>query len=313
MDMYQKREQRRKNKEDNQSNVSANANINWYPGHMRKAENEIKSILKYIDIVLEVLDARIPFASQSLNILNTFGDKKVVLILNKADLADDDSVKKIADMYKQKNIDVIACNTQNKKDIENIKARIRSIGKVIYTEKYKNKKVDINAVYKVLIVGIPNVGKSTLINKLSNKTSAKVSNTPGVTRKNLWLKADKDIEILDTPGILSPKFAEDVGMKLALTGNIKQDIVDPEELAVRGIKFLLESTKYRRMLFEKYNIDDKEMESKYSDDEIKEYTLLKEIGIKRGCLKKGGVDTVKAANVFLNDFKSGSIGKMSLE
>ena len=297
----------------NNSENFSKATINWYPGHMAKAENDIKNILKFIDIVIEVLDARIPIASQSLNILDILNNKKIIVVLNKSDLADENMLKKWQDIYKQKNVDMILCNTQDGKSIDEIKRKINEIGISIYKERYKDKKIAISPVYKVLIVGIPNVGKSTLINKLSNKTSAKVSNIPGVTRKNLWLKADKNLEILDTPGILSPRFDEQTGIKLALTGNIKQDIVDPEELAIAGIKYIIQNPKYIDLLFKKYKINENEIRLKYNDDEIKEYTILKEIGLKRGCLIKGGVDTLKASNVFLNDFKSGSIGKMSLE
>lgn len=288
-------------------------NINWYPGHMVKAENDIKKDLKIIDIVVEVLDARIPKSSKNPNI-DKFSDGKLkIIILNKYDLADKENVKKWTNSYNELGIPVICMDSSNNQDIKSLVQKINELGKKFYDNKYKDRKININPIYKVLIVGIPNVGKSTIINKIAGRNSANMGNKPGVTKQKQWIKVGSNVELLDTPGLLWPKLdTKQIGVNLALTGNINQDILDSEELSIEGIKLLINNQNYKNMLFERYKLSDKDI-IKVEDEPI-EYSILKAIGKKRGCILPGGiVDTLKSAKAFLDDFKNGKIGKISLE
>lgn len=275
---------------------------------MVKAQNEIKESLKLIDIVVEILDARIPLASRNPLINELAKNKERIVILNKADLADDSVVSSWKKYFESENITCIATNSSVPGDIKNIIEKIKVIGNKIYAEKNKNKSIKITPIYRVLVVGIPNVGKSTIINKISGKNSANVGNRPGVTKKKQWIRVSSNIDLLDTPGLLWPNLSgNDAGLKLALTGNINPDILDAEELACDGIRILLNSPKYSKLLISKYRLD----ESIY---DLESYDILELIGRKRGCLVSGGnVDMTKAANCFLEDLKSGKIGKISLE
>lgn len=281
--------------------------INWYPGHMAKAQNEIKNVIKLIDIVIEVLDARIPVSSRN-DVIDEFAkDKKRIMLLNKSDLADKIELKKWEDYFDKKGYITIFTNANKSENITKVVNEIKKQGKIIYDEKYKDKKIAINPIYRVLIVGIPNVGKSTIINKIANRNATIASNKPGVTKKNQWIRVGNDIELLDTPGLLMPRLGKNnAGVKLALTGNIKQEVVDNEELACEGIKLLLNEG-YMQLLQEKYALLDE-------DFNLQEYDILEKIGRKRGCIVSGGsVDMSRAANVFLEDLKSGKIGYINLE
>lgn len=277
---------------------------------MVKAQNEIKDSLKLIDIVVEVLDARIPFSSQNPIINNIAKDKARIVVLNKSDLAD----TKITELWKQyfasRNIVCIDTDTSDRKCIKRIVEAIKAKGKEVYIEKNKEKtqKIQIKPIYRVLIAGIPNVGKSTIINKIANKNSTIVGNKPGVTKKKQWIRVADNIDLLDTPGLLWPNLDDkDVGVKLALTGNIKQEILDVEELSCIGIDMLIENNKYKEMLKTKYKLQD-------DDFENISYEILEKIGRKRGCIVSGGnVDMTKAALCFLEDLKSGKIGNISLD
>ena len=281
--------------------------INWYPGHMVKAQNEIKNNLKLIDIVVEVLDARIPISSKNENINDLVKDKKRIIVLNKYDLADEKEIEKWKKYFECTGYSCILTNANKSENITKLVNKIRCQGKAIYDEKYKNKSVNIKPIYRVLIVGIPNVGKSTIINKIANRNAAIASNKPGVTRKNQWIRVGNDIELLDTPGLLMPNLSNNnAGEKLALTGNIKQEIVDNEELACFGIKLLIDDG-YSSFLETQYKLE--------SDDlELDFYEILEKIGRKRGCIISGGnVDMSRAANIFIDDMKNGKIGKICLE
>lgn len=281
--------------------------INWYPGHMVKAQNEIKNNLKLIDIVVEVLDARIPMSSRNTLVDELVKDKKRIIILNKSDLADKIEVENWKKYFENKNFSCILTNANKSENIVKLVNEIKKQGKVIYDEKYKNKSVNIKPIYRVLIIGIPNVGKSTIINKIANRNAVLASNKPGVTRKNQWIRVGNDIELLDTPGLLMPNLSENnAGVKLALTGNIKQEILDNEELACDGIKVLLNEG-YSNLLTQHYKIEEEDLELDY-------YDILEKIGRKRGCIISGGnVDMSRAANVFLDDIKNGKIGLVNLE
>ena len=282
-------------------------NINWYPGHMVKAQNEIKKSLKLIDIVVEVLDARIPISSRNNNINELVKDKKRITVLNKFDLADKVEVTKWKNYFEENGNSCILVNANISENIANLVDEIRMQGKKIYDEKNKNKSIKIMPIYRVLIVGIPNVGKSTIINKIAKRNAAVSSNKPGVTRKNQWIRVGNDIELLDTPGLLMPNLSDNnAGEKLALTGNIKQEIVDIEELAYYGIKDLIEEG-YFELLKTHYKLDDNDVNLEY-------YDILELIGKKRGCLRTGGnVDVERASKLILDDIKNGKIGKICLE
>lgn len=284
-------------------------NINWYPGHMVKAQNDIKAVIKLIDIVVEVLDARIPLSSKNPIIDDLAKDKHKIVVLNKKDLADDIETKKWIEYFQNNYTTCIAVNSSNPQDIKLIVDTIILKGKEVYNDKIKNLNFNYNPIYRVLIAGIPNVGKSTIINKIANKNSVNVSNKPGVTKKNQWIRVNKNIDLLDTPGLLWPKLDDnDAGIKLALTGNIKKEILDLESIACYGIEMLLKTDKYKSMFLEKYKINDEDIDS------LDSYDILELLGRKRGCLISGGnVDMQKASNVFLEDLKSGKIGKISLE
>lgn len=284
------------------------AQINWYPGHMVKAQNEIKESLKLIDIVVEILDARIPLASRNPLINELAKNKERIIVLNKRDLADEEIVREWKKYFESKNITCILTNSSNTSDIKNIIDKIKLVGSKIYSEKNKNKNIEIKPIYRVLVVGIPNVGKSTIINKISGKNSANVGNRPGVTKKKQWIRVSSNIDLLDTPGLLWPNLSDnEAGLKLALTGNINPDILDSEELACAGINILVNSTRYSKLLIEKYKLNEEDLE-------LESYDILEKIGKKRGCLVSGGnVDMIKAANCFLEDLKSGKIGRINLE
>lgn len=272
-----------------------------------KAQNEIKNSLKLIDIVVEVLDARIPISSRNNLIKELVKGKNRIIVLNKSDLADKIELEKWKKYFEKNGNSCILTNANKSENIIKIVNEIRNQGKAIYDEKYKNKSVAIKPIYRVLIVGIPNVGKSTIINKIANKNVAIASNKPGVTKKNQWIRVGDDIELLDTPGLLMPRLDEnDAGLKLALTGNIKPEILDNEELACNGIKILLEQG-YSNLLKSQYKLDDSDFDMEY-------YDILEKIGRKRGCLISGGnVDMSRAAKIFLDDIKNGKIGLIILE
>lgn len=289
---------------------------------MVKAQRDIEKDLKLIDIVIEVLDARIPISSQNPNIHSMIQNKEKVLLLNKYDLADMDSVMHWKKTFESEGFTVILTNAYDSKDITRIIQTIKSIGERKYKNINENKSINIIPIYRVIVLGIPNVGKSTIINKISGKESVSVKNMPGVTRKNQWIRIENNIELLDTPGLLWPRLDDkNAGIKLALTGNIKQEIIDTEELAIEGIKFLLQNEKYMKMLVSKYGLDDIDKiignKALYDNEESEttvEIEIINAIGKRRGCLIKGGeIDFLKASNLFLDDLKNGKIGKISFE
>ncbi len=284
-------------------------NINWYPGHMIKAQNDIKSVIKLIDIVVEILDARIPLSSKNPIIDDIAKDKPKIIVLNKEDLADEVETKKWIEYFKSQNMTCISVNSSNPQDIKNIVDKKKKKGEELYKQKVKNVDFDYNPIYRVLIAGIPNVGKSTIINKIAKRNSADVSNKPGVTRKKQWIRVNKNIDLLDTPGLLWPKLDDnDAGLKLALTGNIKKEVLDLESIACLGIEMLLKNDKYKSMFLQKYKINQEDIDS------LDSYDILELLGRKRGCLISGGnVDMQKASNIFLEELKSGKIGRISLE
>lgn len=277
-------------------------NINWYPGHMKKTKETIKKSLSMVDIVYEVIDARIPYSSRNPDIDEIIGNKPRLIIMAKKDLADE-KANELWDIYfKQKGIPSI--------NVDNLKNEgIEDIVKMSYKlteEKIKalEKKGIKNKPIRVMIIGIPNVGKSTLINSLTKRKGAKVGNKPGVTKTNQWIKIKGNLELLDTPGILWPKFEDkDIALNLAFTGAIKDELLDLETLALELVKKL--NSISPDFLTNRYNI----INTKKSA-----YDTIMEIGKKRGCIVKGGeVDFLKTSNIILDEFRRGYLGKITLE
>lgn len=277
-------------------------NINWYPGHMKKTKESIKKNLSLVDIVYEVIDARIPYSSRNPDIDGILGNKPRLIIMNKSDLADIESNKIWQSYFEQKGIPVVNVNSLKSKGLD----QVINISYVLTEEKRKaleNRGVK-NKPIRAMIIGIPNVGKSTLINSLTKRKGTKVGNKPGVTKANQWIKIKGDLELLDTPGILWPKFEDkEVGLNLAYTGAIKDELLDIETLSLELVKKLNSiSTKF---IENRYNIS---IESKSP------YDIIVEIGSKRGCVIKGGkIDFNKACNIILDEYRKGTIGRITLE
>lgn len=225
-------------------------NINWFPGHMVKAINEIKASMKLIDVVVMIVDSRAALSSENKIIFDIIESKPLIIVLNKYDLADQDELKNKAKEYTDKGYYTVFTNANKGEGIDKLKKAIILVGeKVKYANKTNVAYKDVKNIYRALIVGVPNVGKSTVINKLAGKSSANVGNKPGVTVKKQWIRVNENIELMDTPGILSPRLEEnDAGIKLALIGNIKDELLDKEELAVYLINYLRKIEKYMIML-----------------------------------------------------------------
>lgn len=304
------------NKKDINENINESDKVfrkvvlSWYPGHMAKTKRQIIEDMKLVDVVIELLDARIPKSSQNPDIQGMLKNKKKIVILNKSDLADEKETKKWIEYFKKKNILAIDVDSNQGKGIKQVS---QAIEKIMEDElKIQNSKGRIRKTIRVMIVGIPNVGKSSFINRISKKTTMTVGNKPGVTRQKQWIRIGNQIELLDTPGVLWPKFeSEEVGLNLAYTGSIKEEILEKTEITYNLLKFLDEN--YSSDLYAKYKISEQEI------DEIKDnpqYTLelMYLIGKKRGALISGGnIDEEKVAKIILDDFKNGRIGKITLE
>ena len=305
MDMYQKRKKRQEMKSnENKKETQNQTNINWYPGHMARARREIGEAVKLVDVVFEIIDARIPRASRNPILNEIIGEKPRVIVLNKADLADKEATQKWIKYFNSKNqIAVVADSNQGNGIKEVTDAAYKLMADKISKQVEKGR---TGAGIKAMIVGIPNVGKSTFINKAAKKQTAEVGNKPGVTRKNQWVRLSENINLLDTPGVLWPKFDDEVlARHLAYIGTIKDEILDTEELALRLIEELL--VNHKRELYARYKIaDDFEYDMSYE--------VMDEIGRKRGCLVRGGeIDYTKVANIVLDEFRNGKIGNITLE
>lgn len=279
-------------------------NINWYPGHMARARREIAESVKLVDVVIEIIDARIPIASRNPILNEIIGDRPRIVVLNKADLADSDANKKWVQKLKSNNQTAIIADSNKGKGVNDVVEAALSLMKDKIEKQSAKGRTGISI--KAMIVGIPNVGKSTFINKIAGKQTAEVSNKPGVTRKNQWVRLNDKIQLLDTPGVLWPKFDNAITARhLAYIGTIKDEILDVEELALSLLEELV--LKYKKNVYERYKID---------ENFTYEMTvgLMEEIGRKRGCLVRGGeVDYTKVANIILDDFRTGKIGLITLE
>ena len=288
----------------------SSTSINWYPGHMAKTKKQIMEDIKLVDIVIELLDARIPKSSQNPDIAELMNNKKRIVVLNKSDLADEIENKKWLEFFKKKNIPAIEVDSNQGKGINKVNQLIEEIMKDELEK--QSQKGRIRKTIRAMIVGIPNVGKSSFINRISKKTSMTVGNKPGVTRQKQRIRIGNQIELLDTPGVLWPKFeSEEVGLNLAYTGSIRDEVIDKVEIAYNLIKFL--DKNYRQNLCEKYKISQEEIQKL---ENIPQYylELMYLIGRKRGALISGGnIDENKVANIVLDDFRNGKIGKITLE
>ncbi len=278
-------------------------NIQWYPGHMTKTRRMMAENISLVDIVIELLDARIPFSSKNPDIDNLARDKFRIIILNKVDLADDKKTRLWEEYFNEKGFKVVLVNSVSGNGIKNITEFSRELMKEKIERLRKRGRIFVPI--RAMIVGIPNVGKSTLINKFVGKATAKTGDKPGVTRGKQWVKIKKDFELLDTPGILWPKFDDRfVGIKLAVTGAVNDDILDSRTLSLNLIEYLRKL--YPDSIKERYKID--------FDESVSSDCILKKIGEARGFKIKGGeVDLDRSANILIDEFRGCKLGKITLE
>jgi len=277
-------------------------NIQWYPGHMTKTRRQIEADLKLVDAVCEIVDARIPISSRNPDIDAICGNKPRIIILNRMDLADSEATKRWLQYFRDKGMAAVATDCKTKKGISLFEPAVRS---VLQEKIARNAARGMNKALKVMIVGIPNVGKSTLINQISGRKGAKAENRPGVTRGKQWVTVNNNLLLLDTPGILWPKFEDpNVGMMLAYTGAVKEGVIDIEELAGRLMELLLKY--YPQTLRERYKVE--------AEQGTPGYMLLEEAGRKRGyLLARGEIHTERMAKVLLDEYRSGKLGHFTLE
>ncbi|MGN0354082.1 MAG: ribosome biogenesis GTPase YlqF [Muricoprocola sp.] len=276
-------------------------NYQWYPGHMTKAKRMMQEDIKLIDLVIELVDARIPLSSRNPDIDELGKNKSRLILLNKADLADKSANRAWMTYFEGKGYHVLEIDSRSGAGMKSITALVQDACK----EKIERdlKRGIKNRPVRAMVVGIPNVGKSTFINSYAGKACAKTGNKPGVTKGKQWIRLNKNVELLDTPGILWPKFEDQaVGMKLAVIGSINDEILNVDELAIELIRFLMKS--YPGILSERYHLETEE-----SDMQV-----LEGIAKVRGCLLKGGeYDYSKAASLLLDDFRKGKLGRLTLE
>jgi ribosome biogenesis GTPase A len=266
--------------------------IGWYPGHMNKARKDISKLLQQVDLVIELVDARLPYSSENPLLNSLIGDITRVKVLNKSDLADPAITELWLEHYQRNNIKHYALDKSQTDSIKKLLKNVRNLS---------NKTAD--QILRIMIVGIPNVGKSTFLNILLDRKAAKVGNEPAVTKAASEINLDDSIKLIDTPGVLWPKIEDqDSAYRLATTGAIKNTAIEFEDIALFALEFL--SKAYPERLGERYQLSDTTMEANL---------LLEEIARKRGCLRKGGVDYHKASEILLNDIRTGALGRISFE
>ena len=282
--------------------ASEQMNIQWYPGHMTKTRRQIEADLKQVDAVCEIVDARIPISSRNPDIDAICGNKPRIIVLNRMDLADNDATNRWMQYFRNKGMAALATDCKSKKGVGSFQPAVRSVLK----EKIeRNAAKGMNRPVRIMIVGIPNVGKSTFINQISGRKGAKAENRPGVTRGKQWVTVDPSLLLLDTPGILWPKFEDpEVGMMLAYTGAVKENVIDIEELACKLMELL--QRYYPQTLVDRYGVD--------VTREAPGYELLEEAGRKRGyLLARGEINTERMAKVLIDEYRSGKLGRFTLE
>lgn len=285
--------------------MSEMQNIQWFPGHMTKTKRQIQTSLKLVDAVAEIIDARIPVSSRNPDLDSIIQNKPRVVLMNKCDMADPSSTQKWINYFKNNGIVAIPIDCKTGRGINKF---VYSVNEVL-KEKIEKQKAKglLNPTVRVMIVGIPNVGKSTFINRISKNRKAKAEDKPGVTRGNQWFTINKGFEVLDTPGVLWPKFEDKiVGERLAFTGAVKDQIMDTELLAMRLLDFL--KVEKNPIFVERFKLQNEPIE------DIESYELLELIGRKRGMLISGGeIDTERAAIILLDEYRSAKLGKYTFE
>lgn len=276
-------------------------NVQWYPGHMTKAKRQMQEDIKLIDLIIELVDARVPLSSRNPDIDELGRNKSRLILLNKADLADERQNEAWKSFFQEKGFFVVKIDSRSGSGMKAIQNVIQEACKE-KIERDRRRGIK-NRPIRAMVVGIPNVGKSTFINTFAGKACAKTGNKPGVTKGKQWIRLNKGVELLDTPGILWPKFEDqEVGIRLACVGSIKDDILNMEELSLNLIDFLLK--KYPALLKDRYGIG----------EEGTSVQILESIARVRGCLKKGDeLDYAKAAGIIFDDFRSGRLGRITLE
>ena len=289
-------------------------NINWYPGHMAKTKKQIIEDLKLIDVVVEVLDARIPVSSQNPDVKGYTKNKKKVVVLNKVDLADELETKKWVKYFESKGIPAVITDSNSGKGINEVIRAIKEVAKETQ-EKFADKG-RVGKSIRIMILGIPNVGKSSFINRITKKNSAQVGNKPGVTRQKQWIRIEDGIELMDTPGVLWPKFeSEEVGLHLAFTGSIKDDILEKTEIAYQLLKFLV--INYLNNVIERYKLEEdivNQILNSDAEENDKIVEIMETIAKKRGAILSGGrIDYEKVSIILLDEFRSGKIGRITVE
>ena len=276
-------------------------NLQWYPGHMTKAKRQMQEDLKLIDLIIELVDARIPLSSRNPDIDELGKNKARLILLNKSDLADERYNEQWSAYFQKKGFYVVKVNAKSGAGLKSIQGVIQEACKA-KIERDRRRGIK-NRPIRAMVVGIPNVGKSTFINSYAGKACAKTGNKPGVTKGKQWIRLNKSVELLDTPGILWPKFEDQtVGLRLALIGSIKDEILNVDELAVELVKFL--KAEYPGLLAQRYEVSE--------ENDIIE--LISAVAVNRKCLSKGGEpDYSKAAALIIDDFRSGKLGHITLE
>jgi len=282
--------------------------IQWFPGHMTKARRQIQDKLKLIDVVIELLDARLPMSSRNPMIDEILQGKPRLIVLNKADLADSAVTKEWLEVFKQEGHLAVAVDAYSGQGIKEIPVLAKELLKD-KIEKQRAKGINPRAV-RALIVGIPNVGKSTLINRLAGKNIAATGDRPGVTKGQQWIKVGTDMELLDTPGILWPKFEDqNVGYRLAVTGAIREEILNVEDVAFFGVKYLVKY--YWESFSSRFELKEPPQDPDNPDDIV---AVMEAVGRKRGCIVSGGrVDLEKASGILLRELRAGKLGRYSME
>ena len=276
-------------------------NVQWYPGHMTKAKRQMQEDLKLIDLIIELVDARVPLSSRNPDIDQLGQNKSRLILLNKADLADERQNEAWKEYFQSKGFHVVKVDSRNGAGMKTIQNVIQEACKE-KIERDRRRGIK-NRPIRAMVAGIPNVGKSTFINTFAGKACAKTGNRPGVTKGKQWIRLNKNVELLDTPGILWPKFEDqEVGIRLAFVGSIKDDILNMEELALKLIDYLKE--RYTGLLEKRYGISE-------AGNAVE---IIGDIAKARGCLKKGEeLDYTKASGLLFDDFRSGKIGRITLE
>lgn len=275
--------------------------IHWFPGHMKKAQNDIQDRIKLVDVVVELLDARIPFSSRNQVLYKLTKNKVRLVVLTKKDLADPDATYQWVDYFESQGFAAVFADLNDEKDVKNIIRRVEELGSI------KNQKLAAKGMkpqpVRAMILGIPNVGKSTLINKISGRKAASVENKPGHTKAQQWIKVSEKFELLDTPGILQPSYNDEKhAINLALVGSMNENILPNDQLATIAFIFMLQH--YKSLLVKRFNYLD------FSKNVEENFRIIAQ---KRGYLVKGGEDLEKAYKMFLNELKNGVLGAVTFE